>query len=126
MDGISWIGGKSEDGPKLMGEGERLGLYICVAGGAFLGTMTCGAALATQKYAHEIRKSCVRNEALIRKNAETLENVVLRLSAVNSGLYHGVSNLNGVSAAMQRGWKDTNTESRRVSDEAMSCWRIRV
>lgn len=117
MDGISWIGGKSEDGPKLMGEGERLGLYICVAGGAFLGTMTCGAALAMQKYAHEIRQSCVRNEVLIRKNASELQGVVLRLSAVNSGLDGGVSILNNVSGAMQRGWKQNVSESRRVSDE---------
>ena len=117
MDGISWIGGKSEDGPKLMGEGERLGLYVCVAGGAFLGTMTCGAALAMQKYAHEIRQSCVRNEALIRKNASELERVVLRLSAVNSGLDGGVSILNNVSGAMQRGWKQNVSEYRRVSDE---------
>lgn len=117
MDGISWIGGKSEDGPKLMGEGERLGLYICVAGGAFLGTMTCGAALAMQKYAHEIRQSCVRNEVLIRKNASDLQGVVLRLSAVNSGLDGGVSILNNVSGAMQRGWKQNVSEYRRVSDE---------
>ena len=117
MDGISWIGGKSEDGPKLMGEGERLGLYICVAGGAFLGTMTCGAALAMQKYAHEIRQSCVRNEVLIRKNASELQGVVLRLSAVNSGLDGGVSILNNVSGAMQRGWKQNVSEYRRVSDE---------
>jgi predicted transcriptional regulator len=117
MDGISWIGGKSEDGPKLMGEGERLGLYICVAGGAFLGTMTCGAALAMQKYAHEIRQSCVRNEVLIRKNASDLQGVVLRLSAVNSGLGGGVSILNNVSGAMQRGWKQNVSEYRRVSDE---------
>jgi hypothetical protein len=115
MDGISWIGGKSEDSPKLMG--ERLGLYICAAGGALFGTMTWGAALATHKYADEIRRSCVRNEALIQKNTSKLDDIVRRLSAVNSGLNGGVSLLNDVSAAIQRGWKQNVTESRQVSDE---------
>jgi len=115
MDGISWIGGKSEDSPKLMG--ERLGLYICAAGGALFGTMTWGAALATQKYADEIRRSCARNEALVKKNTSKLDDIVRRLSAVNSGLNGSVLLLNDVSGAMQRGWKQNVSESRRVSDE---------
>lgn len=126
MDSIPWSSSKTEENHGIFGSigGERLGLYICAAGGALFGTMSWGAALASRKYAEEIRRSCARNEALLKKNASKFDDVVHRLSAVSSGLDGGVSHLNGVSGAMQRVWKQDIED--RIAEKAASAAMHRV
>jgi chromosome segregation ATPase len=129
MDSIPWSSSKTEENHGLFGGigGERLGLYICAAGGALFGTMSWGAALASSRYAEEIRRSCARNEALLKINASKFDDAVHRLSAVSSGLDEGVSFLNGVSGTMQRVWKqdadnrqEINSESRLMNSEIVA------
>ena len=116
MDGIPWTSSKSEENHGIFG-GERLGLYICAVGGALFGSMSWGAALASRKYAEEIRQSSATIEGLVKNNTSELKNAVLSLKAANTGLYGGVSLLNDVSGAMRRGWDRNVSEYRQVGDE---------
>jgi hypothetical protein len=126
MDSIPWSSSKTEENHGIFGSigGERLGLYICAAGGALFGTMSWGAALASSRYAEEIRRSCAKNEDLLKKNASKFDDVVHRLSAVSSGLDGGVSYLNSVSGAMQRVWKQDIED--RIAEKAASAAMHRV